>query len=67
MKESVGRKIKKLRESKGLTQRELADAIGVTDQAVSNWERGLNEPRLTLSQVQKLLAVLEMGLENDND
>lgn len=29
--------IKSLREQRGLTQRALADAVGVTDKAVSNW------------------------------
>lgn len=29
--------IKALREQRGLTQRALADAVGVTDKAVSKW------------------------------
>lgn len=34
-----------LRESAGLTQQELADAIGVSRQAVGLWESGLRTPR----------------------
>jgi transcriptional regulator with XRE-family HTH domain len=34
-----------LRESAGLSAAELATEIGVTRQAVANWERGLRTPR----------------------
>lgn len=34
-----------LRQAAGLTQQELADAIGVTRAAVSFWESGLRTPR----------------------
>ena len=36
------------RRSLGLTQRQLADALHVTDKAVSKWERGLSYPDVTL-------------------
>ncbi len=36
----IGEQIKKFRRKKGLTQEELGRKIGVTTQAVSNWERG---------------------------
>lgn len=36
--------IKGLREARGLTQRALADAVGVTDKAVSKWESGRGLP-----------------------
>lgn len=41
---SVGVKIADLRKKKGYTQSELADKIGVTNKAVSKWERGVNFP-----------------------
>ena len=38
----VGRKIAMLRKEKNLTQMELADMLGISFQAVSNWERGVS-------------------------
>lgn len=37
-------RLKKLREQKGVTQKEVADAIGVTISAYSNYEQGIREP-----------------------
>lgn len=38
--EKIGTFIAERRKSKGLTQRELAESVNVTDKAVSKWERG---------------------------
>lgn len=40
----TGALIRALRQNKQLTQRQLADAIGVSDKAVSKWERGCGTP-----------------------
>ena len=37
--ETLGGRIARLRKEKGMTQLELADRMGVTDKAVSKWER----------------------------
>ncbi len=42
MKLSIGANIQRLRRSRGLTQEQLADAIGVSAAAVSKWETGIS-------------------------
>ena len=44
----IGALIAQLRKEKGLTQRELGARLGVSDRAVSKWERGLNLPDAAL-------------------
>jgi transcriptional regulator with XRE-family HTH domain len=46
--ERIGKFIKKLREENNLTQKELADKLGVTFQAVSKWENGKNVPDIAI-------------------
>ena len=48
------------RKDAGLTQKELADQLHVTDKAVSKWERGLCYPDLTL--MEDLAAALGLTL-----
>ena len=40
----IGNRIKELRLEKGITQSELAEALMISFQAVSNWERGVTPP-----------------------
>ncbi len=42
--EQIGRRIADHRKKQNMTQQDLADQLGVTYQAVSNWERGLSVP-----------------------
>ena len=44
--DSVGERVRKLREERGLTQSELGDAIGVRQSTVSEIERGGNQPSI---------------------
>lgn len=44
----IGAVITEKRKSKGLTQEQLADAVGVTTSAVSKWETGSTYPDITL-------------------
>lgn len=48
--------IRRLRERRGLTQRTLAERIGVTDKAVSKWESGRGLPDISL--VESLATTL---------
>lgn len=54
--EKIGKFICKLRQDKNLTQKELADQIGVTDKAISKWECGKGLPDITL--LEPLAAAL---------
>lgn len=44
MKYEIGTRIRKFRERQGLSQKEFAKLIGVSNARVSNWEQGLNRP-----------------------
>lgn len=46
----LGEKISALRKEQGMTQKQLAERIHVTDGAVSKWERGLNYPDLSIME-----------------
>ncbi len=40
----ISTKIKELRIEKGLTQKQLANAISTTDDSIYSWEKGRSEP-----------------------
>ena len=51
---SIAQNIRRLRERKGVTQEELAKAIGMSRPAVTQWETGWSQPRM--GTVEKLAA-----------
>ena len=54
----LSKNIKTLRMQKGITQKELAEKLHVTSQAVSRWEQGDVEPSIdTISNMAKLFEV----------
>ena len=64
----IGDNIKKYREENLMTQKQLADSIGVTDKAISNWERGIRAPKM--GQMKKMADIFGIKLslligEND--
>ena len=65
--EKVGGLIRRLRLEMGLTQLELAGLLGVSDKAVSKWERGLGCPEVSLlPPLSRALGVeLERMLRGD--
>lgn len=58
---SFGEKIKKLRESKGLTQVELAKMIGTSSKTVSNYEAKDLRPR-KMEIYEKLAEIFEVNV-----
>jgi transcriptional regulator with XRE-family HTH domain len=46
--QKIGSFISELRKAKGMTQKELAEKLNVTDKAVSKWERGVGYPEITM-------------------
>lgn len=56
----IGKKISESRKQKGMTQKDLAKLLNITDKAVSKWERGLNFPDIAL--LEQLAAVLQISV-----
>lgn len=57
---SIGTKIKELREERKLTQEQVADALDVSFQAVSSWER--NEYRPDIDKLIKLAELFDVSI-----
>ena len=57
----IGNLIYQLRKEKNMTQLQLAEKLGISDKAVSKWERGLGSPDLSL--MPKLSEILGVDLE----
>ncbi|MBQ6719766.1 MAG: helix-turn-helix transcriptional regulator [Oscillospiraceae bacterium] len=51
-----GDRIRNARKAAGLTQRQLADSLGVSNTSISNWEKGLSRPDADM--IQKLCHLL---------
>lgn len=63
---NLGTKIANLRKENNMTQNDLAEALGVSSQAVSKWEIGSSYPDISLiPKIAKLLGVSTDYLLND--
>ena len=60
-KQSFGTMIAALRKERGMTQLELAEQMGVTDKAVSKWERDLSFP--DVSSLPRLAEIFGISLD----
>ena len=71
----IGRFIAECRKKANLTQMQLAEKLGITDKAVSKWERGVAMPDTSIMlelcdilciSVNELLSGEKINMENDN-
>lgn len=58
--QKIAKQIKQARIDKNMTQMNLADAMGVSYQAVSNWERGNSLP--DISKLEQLCTALDLSV-----
>ena len=61
MKSNFAENLRTLRKEKNLSQGKLAEAVGVTQQCVSEWERGRIEP--TLSCLWRLADLFGISMD----
>ena len=61
-KQTLGMMISSLRKEKGMTQLELAEKMGVTDKAVSKWERDLSFP--DINTLPKLAETFNVSVDD---
>lgn len=65
LKYELGSQIRRFREARKLSQKELAQLIGVSNSRISNWEQGINRPDAdTIVSLCKALAVSPSELLN---
>ena len=63
--EKMGLFISELRKEYKLTQKELADKLGILDTSISKWERGINAPDISyLTELSKIFHVTVQELLN---
>lgn len=58
---NIGRKIKILRKSRGMTQEQLAESLCISTQAVSKWENNISLPDITMAPM--IAAYFEITLD----
>lgn len=59
--DNIAKKIKTLRKTRGLTQSQLADALGVQRATVSNYEIGRRSPHI--KELEKIASILGVSLD----
>lgn len=58
--EKIGKYIAECRRKQNLTQKDLASKLGITDRAVSRWERGIGCPDISL--LEPLSVILKCSV-----
>ncbi len=71
----IGKFIAECRKQKGLTQMQLSEKLGITDKAISKWERGISMPDASIMlevcgilgiSVNELLSGEKITMENND-
>jgi len=57
----IGEKIRRLRQTKGLSQKDLASYVGVTYQQIQNYEKG--KSKIPVDRLIKIAEALEVSLD----
>ena len=57
----IGEKLKELRQGKGMTQKELADLLVMSPQAISRWENNEVEP--SIETLNKLTEIFDVSMD----
>jgi transcriptional regulator with XRE-family HTH domain len=56
-KQAIGKRVAEARRRAGLTQKELADLVGVGQRAIQGWELGRSHPYRRLAALERVLNV----------
>lgn len=54
--ETIGERIKRLREDRRWTQEKLAELLATSAKSVSNWENGHNQPRGSMGALREIFG-----------
>lgn len=61
MRETIGSRLRAVREQHNLSQTELAEKLGMTQKAISSWENGRTYPRM--QQLTEMCQIYDCTLE----
>jgi len=56
----IGKFIAECRKQKNLSQLQLAEKLGITDKAISKWERGISKPNSSI--MLELCEILDISV-----
>ena len=67
--EIFSERLRELRKEKNLSMKQLAIKLNTTDAAISNWENGINEPKISylkaMAEFFNVSADYLLGLDNE--
>jgi transcriptional regulator with XRE-family HTH domain len=63
---TLGEEIRRARELKGLTARELATILGVAENTIGNWENDRTLPRGKMARIRQVLDMEDPDAEDDS-